>query len=422
MVLPDHCDVVVIGGGIVGAAAAHYLAKAGLDVVLIEKSHIASEQSGRNWGFVRQQGRDPAELPMAMDANTRVWPNLAEELQSDIEWCQSGNLVLAPNAETAHRYEEWAKDARSMFGLETNVLTMSAIRRLLPHTEQTWEAGIHTETDGHADPVKTTRSFVRSAKTHGATVLTHVTVLELLKQGNRMAGVRTDYGEIQADQVVVAAGAWSRTLLEPLGITLPQRNIATTVARTNIVGRIPPTAVWIPGTLAYRQTADGSLIVSAGGARSTVSVDPESFRDLKLFLPMFFRNISTFRVSVDVKSFFGQKKKFFTHEPAPNYALAQGNVQRFKMVFPDVGELRLERAWGGVIDGTPDALPVLDPACGPAGLVLATGLSGHGFALGPVFGETVAKLVQGKTPSYELRPMRLARFVEGDYGAPKKLF
>ena len=87
-------DVVVIGGEIVGSAIAYQLARRGVGVVLVERNEIAGEQSGRNWGFVRQQGRDPAEVPLMMEAN-RIWRGLEQELGADIEWVQGGNLALA---------------------------------------------------------------------------------------------------------------------------------------------------------------------------------------------------------------------------------------------------------------------------------------------------------------------------------------
>src|SRR3990170_1652660 len=90
----QKADVVVLGGGIVGCAAAYYLAKRGIRAVLLEKGEIAGEQSGRNWGFVRQQGRDPLEVPLMMEAN-RIWRDVERELGVGVDWTQGGNLKLA---------------------------------------------------------------------------------------------------------------------------------------------------------------------------------------------------------------------------------------------------------------------------------------------------------------------------------------
>jgi glycine/D-amino acid oxidase-like deaminating enzyme len=113
-------DVVVVGAGIVGCATAYYLARRGLRVVVIERGTVAGEQSRKNWGFVRQQGRDPHEVPLMMESN-RIWRGLERELGADIEWVQGGNLALAADARRMALFEEWLPVARQ-FGLDTRLL------------------------------------------------------------------------------------------------------------------------------------------------------------------------------------------------------------------------------------------------------------------------------------------------------------
>src|SRR5919205_2292926 len=113
-------DVVVVGAGIVGCATAYFLARRGARVVVVERGVVPGEQSRKNWGFVRQQGRDPSEMPLVMEAN-RMWRGLARELGADIEWVQGGNLALAADAARLGRFEEWLPVARQ-FGLETRLL------------------------------------------------------------------------------------------------------------------------------------------------------------------------------------------------------------------------------------------------------------------------------------------------------------
>ena len=112
-----QADVVVIGGGIVGCATAYYLAKRGVAVTLVEKGELASEQSSRAWGFVRQQARDPAEMPLMIACNA-IWTQLEDELDADIEWVQGGNLALAGDEARLEQLRAWLPTARE-FGLET---------------------------------------------------------------------------------------------------------------------------------------------------------------------------------------------------------------------------------------------------------------------------------------------------------------
>src|SRR5262249_18385826 len=134
--VPARADVVIVGGGIVGCAAAHYLAKRGVSAVLFEKDEIGRAQSGRNWGFVRQQGRDPVELPLMIELN-RIWSGIERELGTDVEWVQAGNLALATAPDRLGLFEGWSKTARE-HGLDTKVLTPAALKQLIPELQGEW--------------------------------------------------------------------------------------------------------------------------------------------------------------------------------------------------------------------------------------------------------------------------------------------
>ena len=125
-----EADVVVVGAGIVGCATAYYLARRGVRVTVVERGAVAGEQSRKNWGFVRQQGRDPLEVPLVMETN-RIWRGLERELDADIEWIQGGNLALATDEARMARFEAWLLVAHE-FGLETRLLhgrDLGAVRR-----------------------------------------------------------------------------------------------------------------------------------------------------------------------------------------------------------------------------------------------------------------------------------------------------
>ena len=163
-----EADVVVVGAGIVGCATAYFLARRGARVVVVERGPVPGEQSRKNWGFVRQQGRDPLELPLVVEAN-RLWQGLERELNADIEWVQGGNLALAADESRMARFETWLPLARE-FGLPTRLLRARDLDAVVPGLAGGWVGGMHTPGDGHADPEKTTDAFARAAVAHGATL------------------------------------------------------------------------------------------------------------------------------------------------------------------------------------------------------------------------------------------------------------
>src|SRR5262249_13707279 len=154
-------DVVVVGGGIVGCAAAYYLARRGVRVAVVERGPVHGEQSRKNWGFVRQQGRDPAEIPLGMEAN-RIWRGLQQELGAALEWLQGGNLARAATPERLALLESWLSVARQ-FGLDTRLLAERELGSVVPGLTGGWVGGLYTPSDGHADPGKATDALARAA-------------------------------------------------------------------------------------------------------------------------------------------------------------------------------------------------------------------------------------------------------------------
>jgi glycine/D-amino acid oxidase-like deaminating enzyme len=420
--LPAETDVVIVGGGIVGVSSAYELSKRGLRVTLLEKSSVAGEQSGRNWGFIRQQGRAPEELPLMIRAN-QIWSRMEGELDADIEWTQGGNLRLADDETTAARYEAWAKVGNE-YGLGTQVLGMKEIAELLPGIKRSWTAGIFTPGDGHANPLKATRALADAAAQKGAVVLEGCPVSRLESAAGRITGVSTELGDVRAPVVVLAAGAWSSRLASAIGVAIPQRLVRSTVALTEPVPAVTRAGVWSK-LLAFKQTVRGEFLIAAGGT-GDVDLRLDSFRNIRLFLPAFLNNREYLRVNPNLRTFVASfhpdsQGAVAALEPRPNQKDVASSMRTLQDYFPGLGPFRLSKAWAGNIDGTPDALPVVDAPATPRGLVIATGLSGHGFGIGPAIGLAVADLVTRGASDFDLRPMRLARFSDGTKLKPPHL-
>jgi glycine/D-amino acid oxidase-like deaminating enzyme len=353
----------------------------------------------------------------------QVWSRLEDELDEDIEWTQGGNLRLADDEPTAARYEKWAKIG-AQHGLGTRVLGMKEIADLLPGVNHRWTAGIFTPSDGHANPVKATRAIGEAARRKGTVIVEGCTVRKIVTSGGRVTGVNTDLGEMPAPVVVLAAGAWSSRLAAGVGVKVPQRLVRSTVGLTEPVRPVTNAGVWSK-LLAFRQTVRGEFVIAAGGT-GDIDLRLESFRNLRLFLPAFLKNREYLRINPSLRPLVSSLRRdgnnaFTGSEPQPNPRDVASSLKTLGDYFPALAPFRLSRAWAGNIDGTPDALPIVDALARPSGLVIATGTSGHGFGIGPAIGVAVADLVTRGESEFELRPMRLGRFTDGSALKPPHL-
>jgi glycine/D-amino acid oxidase-like deaminating enzyme len=417
--MDKSADVVVIGAGIAGTATAYYLAKGGAKVIVCEKGEIAGEQSSRNWGFVRQQGRDPAEIPLMMEAN-KIWRGLERELNADLEWISAGNMVTFETEEEAAGWEQWRQTAQS-FGLSAELLSRSELDAITPGNAFDCKGAIFTENDGQAEPTKVTAALARAAEGRGAEFLTHCAVFEIETSGGAVSGVVTEHGTIRAPVVVCAGGAWSGRMLRTLGLKLPQMWIKGSVARTTQAPVISHTATWTG--VAFRQRRDGTFNIATRSADHDLTLD--SVLNFPAFAGSFARNkrdikLHLNRLALDLLGGSFSKsalaKELTTHrilDPEPNHKVLKHVLSELHRLLPDTATVEIERSWAGYIDMAPDMLPTLDALTVPSGLVLATGFSGHGFGMGPITGRLISELVLRGKPSLDLKAFRFSRFSDG---------
>ena len=286
----------------------------------------------------------------------------------------------------------------------------------------------HNPPDKNARPTQSAwkiwSRFLLEAKT-GAVPRDAIPVRRLDRAGGRITGVYTEQGRIACEQVVVAGGAWSSLFLRAEGVTIPQLSVLASVAQTEAMPEVFAGNA-ADENFAFRRRQDGGYTI-APGQHHDFFIGPDAFRNLAAYLPVLKKDFRSThfrpaapagfpdawttkrRWSPDGPSPF---ERIRVLNPRPNMQTIARTQAAFAAAFPGLGRPRLRAAWGGMIDTMPDVVPVIDRA--PIeGLVIATGLSGHGFGIGPGLGRVVADIVRGRAPGHDLTRFRLSRFRDG---------
>ena len=372
-------DVVIVGAGITGCATAYELSKSGLRVQVIEKYYPASMGSGWTLAGVRQSGRHAAELPLAQYA-VEKWRNLDEALGADTGYVQAGNLRLA-------RSEEEVKKVKSLVDSQRrknlNIILLSnnkQVRDVAPCVSKKILAASFCPTDGHADPYSTVDAFKRAAERQGVTFHTGESVQKLLIRNNQLIGLETSKRRIETPKCLLACGVSINELIEPIGLTIPLSiSIATVIQTTRQESLLAPVLGVVDGAVTLRQQRDGRFRLSSG--------------------------VETW--SGKITEINGQPYAF------PAISKVQSTLEAGLDICPALEHFQMRSFWGGTIDLTPDALPVLDEAPNAKGLFLASGFSGHGFGIAPASGHILSRLILEQTPDLPIGSFAFNRFDQG---------
>ncbi|HLY44645.1 MAG TPA: FAD-binding oxidoreductase [Stellaceae bacterium] len=428
--LPARADVVIVGGGIIGASAALFLAEKGVSVTLLEKGHIAGEQSSRNWGWCRKMARDPRELPLVIES-LRLWQGMNERVEAETGFRTCGIMYLGESAAEVERFAGWLDYARE-YQLDTRLIDGAEVARLLPGSAKGWAGALYTPSDGKAEPQLAAPAIAAAARRHGATILQGCAARGVETAGGRVAAIVTEKGRIACGAVVLAGGAWSRLFCGNLGIDLPQLKVLGSVMRTAPVDGGPEISA-SGGLFGYRKRMDGGYTVATLGVR-TIDLVPDNFRLLPQYLPaarLHWQKLR-FRVGARFAEEWRTPRKWALDAPSPFEAVRVLDpaadpyvVERARAsmaeAFPAFRNLAVAQSWGGMIDVMPDAIPVISAVDSLPGFFIATGFSGHGFGIGPGAGRLVADMVAGGPTIVDPAPFRLSRFTDGSNPRPHPL-
>lgn len=421
---PGKVDVVVIGAGIVGSSTAYELARKGLSVALLEKGIVAGEQSGRNWGWVRSQNRDFHELPLAM-YSLRRWGELGDELGADLGFRRTGCLYVTKDPNELARWEIWSQQARLM-GFHNESLTQTQAQDRMKGSTTRWVGGIWSPTDGRGEPGMAAPAIVEGAKALGVSVHQNCAVRGLDIANGQVKGVWTERGLIRADAAVLAGGAWSSRFLRRHGIDLPVANIEGTALRTTPAPEVVEAGCVTGAGYALRRRLDGGYTISVPG-HGVVNLAPQGIRYAAKFREMMKAKIAKkIKYRLNGHFFNGPDawgswdfdkaspfEKTRIMDPAPQQDLVDEAIRALVADFPVLKGIGVAGAWAGLIDTSPDLVPVVGNPAEVRGLTIATGFSGHGFALGPGAGRLASQLATNDNPFVEIDAYRVNRFSDG---------
>jgi sarcosine oxidase subunit beta len=359
--LPSTADVVVVGGGVIGASTLYHLAKAGCtNTVLIERDTIAAGSTSKAAGGIRAQFSDELNIRMALE-NIGRFARFEGEFGVDIDFRQWGYLFLI-TADHLPSFEANVALQRRL-GVPVELLEPEAALDIVPQLSLDGiVAATFCPIDGHATPETVAQTYATAARQLGATVVQGCEVLAIDVDGDRVSAVTTTRGTVQAESVVCAAGAWSAPLLHDIGVDLPVTPEKRYVWMTNAEDPLPhelPLTVDFATSFWFQR--EGRRIMLGARVDTLGELAPHATRRLPLLAGM-----------------------------------------------------EIKPGWWGYYTNSPDHNAIIDAAASPQGLYYATGFSGHGFQQSPVVGEYLADIALGREPAFDLSPLSLQRFDSAD--------
>ncbi|MEJ2558296.1 MAG: FAD-dependent oxidoreductase [Anaerolineae bacterium] len=373
-----RADVVVIGGGIVGAACAYYLCASGLEVHLVERRFPASGTSRACDGLILLWDKTPgAELALGR-ASAALWTELTEALDADFEYACNGTILLAEGAESLAAARATAEEMEAA-GVRAEFLDRSGLHSLEPNLAPNLAGGVFFPDDAQVDARRATLALLSAAQQEGLTLHSNAEVIAIRRTtgGNRrVSGVVTRAGEIVTSTIICAAGVWSKDVARLVGIELPIRPRK---------GHILVTAQ-VPGLIRHP--------LLEGGYASTVQSAAED-----LPWPTWRSQGGQVALVAEMTAsgtlLLGSSRQFAGFDRSVSLAVLQAIATRAVRFLPSLAKVGVIRSYAGLRPWSPDHLPLIGPLAAIPGFYLATGHEGAGIGLAPITGRLIADWIVG---------------------------
>ncbi len=373
-------DVVIIGGGCMGASVAYHLAKRGVtDVVLLEREKmLGTGSTGRNAGGVRHQFSNEANIRLSIES-IGVLERFADEVGHPIDFHQDGYLFLLSSPSSVETFQRNVALQRSL-GIDVQWLDADQAERLAPGLKAEGVIGAtFCQRDGIADPNGVTMGFAKGAQAAGAVVERETEVTGIERAGGRVAAVQTTRGRIDTPVVVNAAGPHARAVGRLAGVDVP----------------VDP----------YRRHIFIAAFDQSGSDGAPVHVPASKIMVIDFETTFYFH-----REGAGLLFGMGDPHEPSTFDTTVRWDFLPEVTDAAVQRLPALADASISHAWAGLYEMTPDANPIIGAVPEAPGLFLINGFSGHGFQHSPAAGRILADVIAGRDPAFDLAPFALERF------------
>jgi sarcosine oxidase subunit beta len=372
--MKKQANIVIIGGGVIGASIAYNLAEKGMqDIVVLEKNYIASGSTGSCGAGIRQQWGTKMNCLLSRKS-MEIFENMNEILDTkrDIELKQGGYLLLAFSQKELDQFKENIK-LQHKYDIPSKLLTVKQALDIVPQLNTEGITGAaFCPTDGHANPFRVNQAYVEAAERKGVKFYTYTEAKDIVVKNGKIKKVITNKGEIATNKVVNAAGGFSKEVGQMAGIDIPTKSERHEILVTEQVNPIlKPMVMSFSYNIYCQQTPDGSFVMGYGDPNEPAS-----------------------------------------HNIKASWQFLEEMSKKATNLLPFLKKVRVIRQWAGLYNVTPDAQPILDESDEVEGFFMAVGFSGHGFMIAPMTGILMAEMITGEELSIDIE-LDLERFDHG---------
>jgi glycine/D-amino acid oxidase-like deaminating enzyme len=385
-----NADVVVIGGGVVGTAIAYFLVRNNMDVILVEKRAITAGTSGRGEGDVLVCDKVPGFDSQLTKLSQDLFPEIANELDYDINWTQKGSLLAIENEAEMEEAKTFCA-LLAAEGLPVRILDKYEVHEDEPYLAPDIVGGMETDCDGSLNPMALAYGLVHGAKKMGARVLTYSAVTDIrLDADGCIERVVTEKEEIVTQRVVNAAGAWAPEIGKLVGLAIPIRprqGQLLVAERTFPVARRKVMEFWY--MMAKFESSDYTR---------NVTPEMEKYGVALVFEPTEAMNF-----------LIGSSRRFVGMDTSCHIDVLRAMAQRAIRFFPVIKDIKIIRSYAGFRPFTPDHLPIISETEVP-GFYVAAGHEGDGIGLSLITGKLISQMICGEQLAVKAEPLKLSRF------------